>query len=130
MIARSEETPSVHGNGESVATKLLRIAEKARKEPRFKFTSLYHLMNEELLLECFGRLRKDAAAGIDEVTKEEYAADLDSNLSNLIDRLHRMDTNRNLSGGCTYPNRAAPNNAPWGYHALKTNLSRRDWFGY
>jgi RNA-directed DNA polymerase len=90
MIAWSEETPSVHGNGEPVATKLLRIAEKARKEPRFKFTSLYHLMNEELLRECFSRLRKDAAAGIDDVTKEEYAADLGSNLSNLIDRLHRM----------------------------------------
>lgn len=90
MIARSEETPSVHGNGEPVATKLLRIAEKARKEPRFKFTSLYHLKNEELLRDCFGRLRKDAAVGIDDVTKEEYAADLDYNLSNLIDRLHRM----------------------------------------
>ena len=49
MIARSKETPSVHGNGEPVVTKLLRIAEKARKEPGFKFTSLYHLMNEELL---------------------------------------------------------------------------------
>jgi group II intron reverse transcriptase/maturase len=73
-----------------VATKLLRIAEKACKEPRFKFTSLYHLMNEELLRECFKRLRKDAAAGIDDVTKEEYAADLDANISNLIDRLHRM----------------------------------------
>jgi len=90
MIARSEETPTVHGNGEAVETKLLRIAEKARKEPCFKFTSLYHLMNEELLRECFRRLRKDAAAGIDDVTKAQYAADLDSNLSNLIDRLHRM----------------------------------------
>jgi retron-type reverse transcriptase len=47
-------------------------------------------MNEELLRECFSRLRKDAAAGIDDVTKEEYTADLDSNLSSLIDRLHRM----------------------------------------
>ena len=90
MIARSDETPSVHGNGEPVATKLLRIAEKTRKEPRFKFTSLYHLMNEELLRECFKRLRKDAAAGIDDVTKEMYAADLDNNLSNLMGRLHRM----------------------------------------
>jgi hypothetical protein len=27
-------------------------------------------MNEELLRECFKRLRKDAAAGIDKVTKE------------------------------------------------------------
>jgi group II intron reverse transcriptase/maturase len=73
-----------------VATKLLRIAEKARTEPRFKFTSLYHLMNEELLRECFKRLRKDAAVGIDDVTKAEYAADLDANLSKLIERLHRM----------------------------------------
>ena len=62
MVARSEETPAVLSSGESVATKLRRIAEKARKEPGFKFTSLYHLMNEELLRECFKRLRKDAAA--------------------------------------------------------------------
>ena len=90
MVARSEETPSVHSSGESVETKLHRIAEKARKDPRFKFTSLYHLMDEELLRECFKRLRKDAAAGIDEVTKEMYAENLDANLSNLIDRLHKM----------------------------------------
>ena len=90
MIARSEETPTVHGNGEPVETKLLRITEKARKEPCFKFTSLYHLMNEELLRECFKRVRKDAAAGIDEMTKEQYAANLDANLSDLIGRLHRM----------------------------------------
>jgi retron-type reverse transcriptase len=90
MIARHEETPSVLGNGESVETKLRRIAEKARNEPSFKFTSLYHLMNEELLRGCFKRLRKDAAAGIDEMTKDEYAENLDANLSNLIERLHKM----------------------------------------
>ena len=49
MGAWCEETLAVHRSGEPVATKLRRIAEKARKEPRFKFTSLYHLMNEELL---------------------------------------------------------------------------------
>lgn len=90
MVARSEETPAVHGSGEPVRTKLHRIAEKARKEPGFKFTSLYHLMNEELLRGCFKRLRKDAAAGIDNMTKDMYADNLESNLSNLIDRLHRM----------------------------------------
>jgi len=90
MVARCEETSAVHGSGEPVATKLHRIAEKARKEPDFKFTSLYHLMNEELLRECFKRLRKDAAAGIDEMTKDMYAENLDANLSNLTDWLHRM----------------------------------------
>ena len=74
MVARREETPTVPSCEESVATKLRRIAEKARKEPSFKFSSLFHLMNEELLRGCFKRLRKDAAAGIDEETKETYAA--------------------------------------------------------
>ena len=90
MGARCEETLAVHGSGEPVETKLHRIAEKARKEPRFKFTSLYHLMNEELLRGCFKRLRKDAAAGIDKMTKDMYAEKLEANLSNLVARLHRM----------------------------------------
>ena len=90
MVEGCEETLTVHSSGESMATKLHRIAEKARKEPPFKFTSLNHLMNEELLRECFKRLRNDAAAGIDKVTKGLYAENLDANLSNLIDRLHRM----------------------------------------
>ena len=51
MVARGEETSSVHRGGAPVEKKLYRIAEKARKEPMFKFTSLYHLMNEELLLD-------------------------------------------------------------------------------
>lgn len=90
MVARREETPAVHRDEEPVATKLHRIAEKARKEPGFKFTSLYHLLSEELLRECFKRLRNDAAAGIDNVTKEMYAEDLDANLLKLVERLHRM----------------------------------------
>ena len=87
MVARSEETPSVLSSGESVETKLLRIAEKARTEAGFKFTSLYHLMNEELLRGCFKRLRKKAVAGIDEVTKEMYAVNLEANLSKLTEEL-------------------------------------------
>jgi RNA-directed DNA polymerase len=90
MVARCEETSAVHGSGEPVTTKLQRIAEKARKEPGFKFTSLYHLMNEELLRGCFKRLRKDAAAGIDKMTKDMYAENLEANLSNLTNRLQRM----------------------------------------
>jgi len=90
MLAWCEDTPSAHGSGEPVETKLHRIAEKARKEPQFKFTSLYHLMNDELLRECFKRLRKDAAAGIDKMTREQYAENLDANLTDLTARLHMM----------------------------------------
>ena len=90
MVARHEETATPCRSGESVETKLCRIAEKARKEPGSKFTILYHLMNEELLRGCFKRLRKDALAGIDKMTNEMYAENLETNLSKLIDRLHRM----------------------------------------
>jgi len=80
----------VHSNRESVETKLQRIAEKARKEPDCQFTSLFHLMDKELLRGCFEGLRKDAASGIDRVTKEEYGNDLEANLTGLVERLHRM----------------------------------------
>jgi group II intron reverse transcriptase/maturase len=88
--ALREETSAVHRSGESVETKLRRIAEKARREANFKFTSLYHLMNEELLRGCFKRLRNDAAAGIDKMTKDMYAENIEANLANLVDRLHKM----------------------------------------
>ena len=51
MVEQSRETPAAHSSGERVRTKLLRIAAKARSEPALKFTTLFHLMNEELLRE-------------------------------------------------------------------------------
>lgn len=90
MVDRSGETPTVPRRGESVRTKLLRIADKARREPKFRFTSLYHLMQVELLRECFDRLRKDAAAGIDGVTKQMYGEGLEPRLAELVGRLQRM----------------------------------------
>ena len=87
---QGRETLTAHRSGESVETKLLRIAEKARKEREFQFTSLYHLMNVELLRECFAGLKAGKAAGIDQVTKEEYAMELEGNLARLVERLQRM----------------------------------------
>lgn len=77
-------------NEESVETKLQRITSKARKDSRCRFTSLFHLMNQELLWECFWQLKDSRASGIDRITKEQYAANLMNNLDNLIGRLHRM----------------------------------------
>ena len=77
-------------NREMVATKLQRIAEKARIESSCRFTSLFHLMNVDMLRECFRQLRKDAAAGIDKVTKKEYGLNLEKSLAVLVEKLHRM----------------------------------------
>jgi len=80
----------MHSNDENIETKLRRIAEKASSAPQTRFTSLFHLMTEELLLECFEGLRGKAASGIDGVTKAQYAENLEENLHDLIGRLHRM----------------------------------------
>jgi len=47
-------------------------------------------MTVELLRGCFLRLKDNAAAGIDRVTKEEYALNLEQNLADVVSRLHRM----------------------------------------
>ncbi len=77
-------------NRPMMETKLQHIADKARRDPGCTFTSLFHLMNVEMLRECFGRLRKDAAAGIDQVTKEAYGDHLEENVTVLVTKLHQM----------------------------------------
>jgi RNA-directed DNA polymerase len=72
-----------------VETKLARIAEIARTRPNERFTSLYHLLNKEMLLESHKELSADKAAGVDEVTKEEYAKNLEVNIEALVERLKR-----------------------------------------
>jgi RNA-directed DNA polymerase len=80
----------VHSNEENVTTKLHRIAEKASRDKRCQFTSLFHLMNKPFLLECFTQLNGKSAPGIDNITKERYARNLDANLDELVERLHQM----------------------------------------
>jgi len=68
-------------------TKLARIAEIARLKPQERFTSLYHLLNEEMLLVCHNELDGSKAAGIDHVTKKEYEENLAANIQDLVARL-------------------------------------------
>ena len=68
-------------------TKLERIADKSLHEVRPRFTSLYHLLNEELLTQCHKELDSKKAVGTDGVTKEEYNQNLKENIRNLVERL-------------------------------------------
>ncbi len=53
--------------------KLTLITKKATAEPKLKFTSLMHLLNEQYLLECFSELKTHKAPGIDQRTLESYS---------------------------------------------------------
>jgi len=70
-----------------MATKLLRIAEISRNNPKEIFTSLYHLINKELLIECHKELDGSKAVGIDKITKSEYNEKLEENINNLVTKL-------------------------------------------
>jgi group II intron reverse transcriptase/maturase len=71
----------------TVTTKLQRLAEQAKRDPKRVFTNLAHLIDEDFLREAYRRTRKSSAAGIDGVTAEQYAEHLDENLHDLHDRL-------------------------------------------
>ena len=49
-------------------TSLQGIAEKARRQPEYRFLNLYTMLNEENLLDSWRYLKKDAASGIDRVS--------------------------------------------------------------
>jgi len=51
------------------------------------FTTLAHHMDEDFLTEAFHQLRKDAAAGIDQMTAEEYEPNLRENITELHRKL-------------------------------------------
>jgi len=66
---------------------LLKVAKRAKREPNARFTSLAHLLDEEALKRAFSRIRKDAAKGVDGVSKDDYAQHLEEHVRQLHARL-------------------------------------------
>ena len=66
-------------------TKLERISQLSRENPEMVFTSIGHLVNEEMLKECHMEMKEGKAVGIDGITKEEYG----KNLKDLVSRIKR-----------------------------------------
>ena len=76
-------------DGEGARTSRQRIGQRAKEKPEEKWTTLLSHVKVPLLKEAYQRLRKDAAAGVDGVTWEEYGERLDERLLDLQDRVHR-----------------------------------------
>lgn len=70
-----------------MTTKLERIAEISAQTTKPVFTSLYHMIDADLLKQCFKEIDGKKAVGIDEVTKEEYGKQLDNKVEDLVRRL-------------------------------------------
>jgi RNA-directed DNA polymerase len=87
MESTEGKTGDTQKSRESVSTRLGRIAEKARKEPGFVFTSLMHHLDLPFLEAAYDKTRKGGAPGVDGVTAREYEKDLAGNLRRLWERL-------------------------------------------
>jgi len=72
---------------ECMSPELLKVVERAKTEPEGRFHSLAHLLDVAALMRAYKRMRKDAAVGVDAVTKEHYGRALEENLRGLHQRL-------------------------------------------
>ena len=80
--ARGTNTP-VNG----VSSTLSALGTKAGESPEHRFRSLARLLDRQMLGEAFSKLKRRASPGIDGVTHDEYAKNLDENLLALELRL-------------------------------------------
>ena len=70
----------------SVRTRQEHIAEIAKRHTDSPLTTLNHHLDMLWLYCAFQKLRKESATGVDGVTVEEYAHNLEENLANLLER--------------------------------------------
>ena len=72
----------------NVSTIQERIAEMARRYPERGLTSLNRYLTEDWLQAAFGKVRKDAAAGVDGIMAREYEGQMASRLPELVNLAH------------------------------------------
>ena len=83
--SNSGRTPS----REDELSGLERVRRAAKEDKDLQFTALLHHVTVDLLRDSYASLKKQAAAGVDNVTWQEYGEDLEARLADLHGRIHR-----------------------------------------
>ena len=86
--ADQQNTPRTQRR-KGVPSALDRVRQAARRNREEKFTALLHHVTVERLRTAFHALNKAAAAGVDGVTWHQYEENLEENLRELHERVHR-----------------------------------------
>ena len=106
-------------------TSLRGIANKAANDKQHRFGSLYRLLNEANLIDSFYKLKKDAAAGVDRVTFQQYEKDLDENVAGLVGRLKAKRYRAKLVKRKLIPKSGSNKKRPLGIPALEDKMLQR-----
>ena len=95
--------PDTVGPEPQKPTSLRGIANKAQADKQHRFRDLYRCLDATLLRTCWDDLNKAAASGVDHVTAEEYAVNLQANLEALAQRLKTKRYRAKLVRRCYIP---------------------------
>lgn len=107
-----------------VSQALGRVRQAARERKKERFTALLHHINPDLLWRSFYALKRSAAPGVDGLTWEDYEVDLQSNLADLHDRVHR-GAYRALPSRRKYIPKPDGQQRPLGIAALEDKILQR-----
>jgi len=107
-----------------VTQALARVRKAAQQRRKEKFTALFHHLSVDLLREAFLVLKRDAAPGMDGLTWQAYAADLERNLTDLHARVHR-GAYRATPSRRTYIPKADGRQRPLAVAALEDKIVQR-----
>src|SRR5664279_698578 len=121
--ARRQSTHRTQGR-ERVAQALERVRQAARQRKKGKLTALLHHISIDCLRMAFFALKRDAASGVDGLTWPTYEADLDRNLTDLHERVHR-GAYRALPSRRTYIPKGDGKQRPLAIAALEDKIVQR-----
>jgi group II intron reverse transcriptase/maturase len=113
--------PDTVGPEDQKPTFLRGIANKAQADKRHRFRDLYRCLDAQLLLDCWHDLNKEAASGVDHMTADAYAANLQENIEALVQRLKTKRYRAKLVRRCYIP-KANGTERPLGIPALEDKL--------
>lgn len=109
---------------ESVPMGLARVRQVAKTRKKEQFTALLHHVSVEALKEAYRSLKRQAAPGVDGITWEAYAQDLDANLKDLHTRVIR-GSYRALPSRRVYIAKPDGSKRPLGIAALEDKILQR-----
>jgi group II intron reverse transcriptase/maturase len=106
-----------------MSTNIAQIGEKASREPKLVFTSLYHHVTDmDNLRASYQSMNGRKATGVDGVTKESYGKELERNLEDLSARLKRMGYKPKPKRRSYIPKPGKPKGRPLGISCFEDKI--------
>jgi group II intron reverse transcriptase/maturase len=119
-----QNAPRTQSRKQGAPSALDRVRGAARRNRKERFTALMHHVTIDLLRKSFRAIKRDAAAGVDGVTWEQYAGRLEDNLRELHERL-RAGAYRAKASRRVYIPKADGRQRPLGIATLEDKIVQR-----